>query len=49
MYSITEVDILYFIFLCASIHLTWGLAKRHGISQTLDYLEEKGLIELDED
>ena len=49
MYSITEVDLLYFIFLCAAVHLTWGVAKRHGISQCIDYLEKEGLLELDED
>ncbi len=45
----TQYEILYFIFLLASIHITWTLGKRQGIVDTLDYLEEKGDIELDED
>ena len=45
----TQYDILYIIFLLASIHLTWVLGKRQGINDTLDHLEEKGMIELDED
>ena len=45
----TQYDILYIIFLLASIHLTWVLGKRQGINDTLDHLEEKGMIALDED
>ena len=45
----TQYEILYLIFLLASIHITWTLGKRQGISDTLDYLEQKGDIELDED
>ena len=45
----TQYEVLYIIFLLASIHMTWILGKRQGIVDTLDYLEEKGDIELDED
>ena len=45
----TQYEFLYFIFLLASIHMTWILGKRQGISDTFDYLEQKGDIELDED
>ena len=44
----TQYEVLYIIFLLASIHMTWILGKRQGIVDTLDYLEEKGDIELDE-
>jgi hypothetical protein len=44
-----QIDIIYLIFLGASIHLTWILGKRHGISKTIDHLQAKGLLELDED
>jgi hypothetical protein len=29
--------------------MTWFLAKRQGINDTIEYLKEKGMIELDED
>ena len=45
--EITQTDILYFIFLGFCIHMTWILAKREGISQTLDYCE-KGEIDFDD-
>ena len=46
--EITQTDILYFIFLGFCIHMTWILAKREGISQTLDYLREQGEIDFDD-
>jgi len=46
--EITQTDILYFLVLAASIHLTWGLAKRQGIADTLDYLRDKGEIDFDD-
>tara|TARA_B100000470_G_scaffold173250_1_gene137565 strand:+ start:599 stop:841 length:243 start_codon:yes stop_codon:yes gene_type:complete len=45
----TQWNIIYIIFFLFTIHMTWILAKRQGISDTLDYLEEKGLLELDKD
>ena len=42
-------NIIYILFLLFSVNMTWILAKRQGISDTLDYLEEKGLLELDKD
>ena len=44
-----QIDIYYLIFLGFSIHFAWILGKRHGISKTIDHLQAKGLIELDED
>jgi hypothetical protein len=43
-----EIDIYYLAFLGFAIHMTWVVAKRHGISQTLDYLREKGEIDFDD-
>tara|TARA_B100000809_G_C14839099_1_gene424013 strand:- start:396 stop:545 length:150 start_codon:yes stop_codon:yes gene_type:complete len=45
----TQWNIIYIIFFLFSINMTWILAKRQGISDTIDYLEEKGLLELDKD
>ena len=42
-------NIIYIIFLLFTIHMTWFLAKRQGINDTIEYLKEKGMIELDED
>ena len=44
-----QYDLIYVIILLASIHITWIIGKRQGISDTIDYLEEKGEIKLDED
>ena len=43
-----EIDIYYLAFLGFAIQMTWVVAKRHGISQTLDYLREKGEIDFDD-
>ena len=45
----TQWTIIYIPFLLFSVNMTWILAKRQGISDTIDYLKEKGLLELDED
>jgi hypothetical protein len=42
-------NIIYILFLMFTVNMTWIIAKRQGISDTIDYLEEKGMIELDED
>jgi hypothetical protein len=46
--EINSTDIYYFVFLGFCIHMTWMIAKREGISQTLDYLREKGEIDFDD-
>jgi hypothetical protein len=43
-----EIDIYYLAFLGFAIHMTWIVAKRHGVSQTLDFLREKGEIDFDD-
>ena len=43
-----QTDIYYLAFLAFAIHMTWIVAKRHGISQTLDVLREQGEIDFDD-
>jgi len=43
-----QIDIFYLIFLGASINLTWMLAKRRGVSETLDFLRERGDIDFED-
>ena len=43
-----QIDIYYLAFLGFAIHMTWIVAKRHGMSQTLDFLREKGEIDFDD-
>ena len=45
----TQIDIIYFCFLGWSVMLTWQLGKERGMSDTIDYFEAKGYIELDDD
>ena len=45
----TQWNIIYIVFLLFAVNMTWIIAKRYGISSTIDYLEEKGLLELDKD
>ena len=45
----TQWNIIYILFLMFAVNMTWIVAKRQGISMTIDYLEEKGMIELDKD
>ena len=45
----TQWNIIYILFLMFTVNMTWIVAKRQGLSDTIDYLEEMGLIELDED
>ena len=35
--------------LCAVAHIFYGIGKRKGIGQTLDYLKADGQIDFDED
>ena len=43
-----QIDIYYLIFLGFAISTTWIVAKRQGISQTLDFLRERGDIDFDD-
>ena len=45
----TQWNIIYIVFLLFAVNMTWIIAKRYGISSTIDYLEKEGMIELDED
>ena len=45
----TQWNIIYILFLLFAVNMTWIVAKRQGISDPIDNLEEKGMIELDED
>ena len=42
------IDVYYFILLGFAVHMAWLLGKREGISRTIDFLELKGKIDLDE-
>jgi len=42
------IDVYYLIFLGFAVHMAWLLGKREGISRTIDFLELKGKIDLDE-
>ncbi len=44
-----KIDIAYLFILGFSIHMTWILGKKQGISKTLDYLKADGQIDFDED
>jgi hypothetical protein len=44
-----QIDIYYLVFLGFCVTTTWILGKREGVSQTLDFLKEKGEIDFDED
>jgi len=43
-----QVDIYYIAFLAFCVHMTWIVAKREGISQTLDFLKKRGDIDFDD-
>jgi hypothetical protein len=43
----TEIWIIFC--LCAVAHIFYGIGKRKGIGQTLDYLKADGQIDFDED
>ena len=46
--SMIENDISYGIFLVMCIGCAYTIGKQIGIQTTVDYLEEKGLIEFDD-
>lgn len=45
----TQLDIIYLCFLGWSVITAWQAGKHRGMSDTIDYFEEKGIIELDDD
>lgn len=45
----TQIDILYLCVFGFSVVQAWLLGKQKGMSDTIDYFAEQGLIELDED
>lgn len=44
----TQIDLTYLIVLLASINISYMVGKKIGIQNTIDYLEEKNIIEFDE-
>ena len=45
----TEIDIFYLCFLGFSVVTAWQAGKQQGMSDTIDYFHEKGVIDLDDD
>jgi hypothetical protein len=45
----TQLDIIYLCILGWSVITAWQAGKHRGMSDTIDYFEEKGIIELDDD
>ncbi|MDB4345286.1 hypothetical protein OAA32_00605 [bacterium] len=43
-----ENDISYGIFVVMCVGIAWTLGKQVGIRTTIDYLEDKGLLEFDD-
>ena len=48
-YAVTQMDIFYLCFLGFSVVQAWILGKQKGMSDTIDYFAEQGLIELDDE
>ena len=48
-YIFTEVDLVYLFILGFSVHMAYLAGKHFGISDTIDYFEAKGYIDLDDD
>ena len=48
-YTVTQMDIFYLCFLGFSVVQAWILGKQKGMSDTIDYFAEQGLIELDDE
>jgi hypothetical protein len=46
--SMIENDISYGIFVVMCVGIAWTLGKQVGIRSTIDYLEDKGLLEFDD-
>ena len=48
-YIFTEMDLIYLLILGFSVHMSYLVGKRIGMSDTIDYFEAKGYIDLDDD
>ena len=48
-YIFTEMDLVYLLILGFSVHMAYLAGKHIGISDTIDYFEAKGYIDLDDD
>jgi len=48
-YIFTEMDLVYLLLLGFSIHMSYLAGKHIGISDTIDYFEAKGYIDLDDE
>ena len=48
-YIFTEVDLVYLFILGFSVHMAYLAGKHIGMSDTIDYFEAKGYIDLDDD
>ena len=48
-YIFTEMDLVYLLILGFSVHMSYLAGKHIGISDTIDYFEAKGFIDLDDD
>ena len=44
----SEDDLAYLIFLIIAVSMSYQAGRHLGISHTIDYLQEKGIIELDD-
>ena len=45
----TEIDIMYLVVLLASINIGYMVGKKIGIQNTINYLEQEGILEFDEE
>jgi len=48
-YIFTEMDLIYLLILGFSVHMAYLAGKHIGMSDTIDYFEAKGYIDLDDD
>ena len=48
-YIFTEMDLIYLLILGFSVHMSYLIGKRIGMSNAIDYFEAKGYIDLDDD
>ena len=48
-YIFTQMDLVYLLILGFSVHMSYLVGKRIGISTSIDYFEAKGYIDLDDD
>tara|TARA_B100001173_G_scaffold304053_1_gene307545 strand:- start:839 stop:976 length:138 start_codon:yes stop_codon:yes gene_type:complete len=43
-----EIDLAYIVFLVIAVAMSYQTGKGDGIRNTIDYLEQEGLLELDD-